>query len=65
MNSDWAATILMVTHNPAVAAFASRVLFLKDGAIWHEIYRGDRERRDFQREILSVTAALGGDTDVL
>ena len=65
MNSNWAATILMVTHNPAIAAFASRILFLKDGAIWHEIYRGDRDRRDFQREILSITAALGGDIDVL
>lgn len=64
MNRDLNATILMVTHDPVVGSRADRVLFLKDGRIWSEVHRGNRERRELYREILSVTAALGGETDV-
>lgn len=65
MNETLNSTILMVTHDPVAASYASRILFLKDGKIWSEILRGNRSRQDFHREILSVTAALGGDTDVI
>ncbi len=34
-------TILMVTHSVRAASHASRVLFIRDGAIFHQIYRGD------------------------
>ncbi|MDO4321337.1 MAG: ABC transporter ATP-binding protein [Lachnospiraceae bacterium] len=64
MNQTLGSTILMVTHDPAVGSYAGRVLFLKDGRIWSEVYRGERSRQEMYREILSVTAALGGDTDV-
>jgi ABC-type lipoprotein export system ATPase subunit len=33
-------TIVIVTHNPAAAAFADRVVFLQDGALVHEILGG-------------------------
>lgn len=65
MNEKLGSTILMVTHDPVAASYASRVLFLKDGKIWNEIMRGNRSRQDMHREILSVLAALGGDTDVI
>lgn len=64
MNQSLGSTILMVTHDPAVGSHADRVLFLKDGKIWNELYRGFRTRKEMYREILSVTAALGGDADV-
>lgn len=65
MNRTLGATILMVTHDPGVGAYADRVLFLKDGKIWSEVWKGDRTRQEMYREILEVTAALGGDTDAL
>lgn len=64
MNRKLGSTILMVTHDPVVGSYANRVLFLKDGKIWSEVHRGKRERREMYREILSVTAALGGEADV-
>ena len=36
-------TILMVTHSLRAAAFAKRVIFIKDGVVYHELYRGDKE----------------------
>lgn len=42
MNQTLGSTILMVTHDAVVGSYASRVLFLKDGKIWNELYRGDR-----------------------
>lgn len=64
MNQSLGSTILMVTHDPVVGSYANRVLFLKDGKIWSEVLKGDRSRQEMYREILSVTTALGGDTDV-
>ena len=63
MNSALGATILTVTHDALVGSYASRILFLKDGKIWNECVRGDRTRKQMYEEILSVTAALGGDSD--
>lgn len=60
MNQSAGSTILMVTHDPVVGAYADRVLFLKDGKIFSEADRGTRSRREMYREILSVTAAGGG-----
>lgn len=64
MNRKLGSTILMVTHDAMVGSYAQRVLFLKDGKIWSEVNRGDRSRQELYQEILSVTAALGGDVDV-
>lgn len=65
MNKSLGSTILMVTHDPVVGSYADRVLFLKDGKIWSEVLKGDRNREDMYHEILTVTAALGGDVDVI
>lgn len=65
MNKSLGSTILMVTHDPVVGSYADRVLFLKDGKIWSELLKGGRSRQDMHHEILTVTAALGGDTDVI
>lgn len=64
MNQSLGSTILMVTHDPVVGSYAERVLFLKDGKIWSEGFRGNRSRQELYHEILSVTTALGGDGNV-
>ena len=64
MNQRLASTILMVTHDAVVGSYASRILFLKDGKIWNELYRGDRTRQAMYHEILGTMAVLGGEVDV-
>ena len=64
MNRDLGSTILMVTHDAVVGSHASRVLFLKDGRIWNELYRGGRPRQELYHEILDTMAVLGGEADV-
>lgn len=60
-NQEMGATILMVTHDAFCAGFANRILFLKDGRIFNEIYKGEKSRADFYHEILDVLSLLGGD----
>lgn len=63
MHEEEKATILMVTHDAFSASYANRILFLKDGKIFNEIYRGDQSRRTFFARILDVMTMLGGDID--
>ena len=65
MNAELGATILMVTHDAAVASYAGRALFLQDGKLFSQLYRGERDRADFQSEILSTVVATGGYGDAL
>ena len=44
INKKMQATILMVTHDPFSASFCERSLFLKDGKIFNEIFRGEKSR---------------------
>ena len=64
INERLGATILLVTHDAAVGAYAGRVLFLKDGKIFGEVRRGSRSRQEMYREILALTSAQGGDSHV-
>lgn len=55
-------TILMVTHSVKAASRANRVLFIKDGEIYHQLYRGDSTDEVMYRKIsdtLTVIAAAG------
>ena len=61
MNQDLEATILMVTHDAFSASYAGRVLFMKDGKLFHELRRGREERKEFFEEIIHVVSLLGGD----
>jgi putative ABC transport system ATP-binding protein len=44
LNRDEARTVVMVTHDPAAAAVADRVLFLRDGSVAGEVEGGDMHR---------------------
>lgn len=61
MNQELEATIFMVTHDAFSASYCSRILFLKDGKIFHELIRGDKTRRIFLNEILDVLLLTGGE----
>lgn len=50
-------TIIMVTHSTSAASHASRVLFIKDGKIFHEIYRGNKTM-DQMYQCISDTLTL-------
>ncbi|MBF0777570.1 ABC transporter ATP-binding protein [Streptococcus cuniculi] len=55
-------TILMVTHSANAASHAGRVLFIKDGRIFHQLYKANKSSSDFAKEIsLSMSALLGGE----
>lgn len=60
LNSRLGATILMVTHDAFSASYCGRILFLKDGRIFHELVRGQKGRQPFLQEILDVLSLTGG-----
>ncbi|MCD0052599.1 ABC transporter ATP-binding protein, partial [Streptococcus agalactiae] len=55
-------TILMVTHSANAASHAKRVLFIKDGRIFHQLYRGNKNISEFNKDIsLTMSAILVGE----
>lgn len=57
-------TILMVTHSNVAASYASRVMFIKDGEVFHQIYRGDITRNEMLDKICdAVTVLMRGGED--
>ena len=56
-------TILMVTHSVKAASNANRVLFIKDGEVFHQIYRGNLTNEEMYQKIAASLTVLttGGD----
>ncbi len=56
-------TVLMVTHSTMAASHAKRVLFIKDGRVYHQIYRGQMENEEMYHMISDTLTLLatGGD----
>lgn len=59
INKEEKVTTMMVTHDPLAASYCNRILFIKDGQIYNEIYKGDN-RVQFYQEIIDVLSLLGG-----
>lgn len=51
-------TILMVTHSVKAASHAGRVLFIKDGEVFHQIYRGDCTDQQLYQKISDTLTML-------
>lgn len=51
-------TILMVTHSVRAASHAGRVLFIRDGEIFHQLYRGNMDRDGMYRKISDTLTVL-------
>ena len=56
-------TILMVTHSVKAASHAGRVLFIKDGQVFHQLYRGQCTAEQLYQKIADTLTMLqaGGD----
>lgn len=56
-------TIFMVTHSVKAASHAGRVLFIKDGEVFHQIYRGNSNNEEMYQKISATLTMLatGGD----
>lgn len=64
INKTARTTIIMVTHDPLAASYCDRVLFIKDGEFFNELYK-DEQRRTFFQQILNVLSLLGGNVNDL
>ncbi len=64
VNKTAGTTIIMVTHDPLAASYCDRVLFIKDGEFFNELYK-DEQRRTFFQQILNVLSLLGGNVNDL
>ena len=51
-------TIIMVTHSTLAASHASRVLFIKDGEVFHQIYKGDKTNEEMYQNISDTLTLL-------
>ena len=56
-------TILMVTHSVRAASHAGRVLFLRDGQVYHQLYRGRLTTEQMFARISDTLTALSGGED--
>ena len=48
----------MVTHSVKAASHAERVLFIKDGEVFHQIYRGDNSNEELYQNISNTLTIL-------
>jgi putative ABC transport system ATP-binding protein len=57
-------TILTVTHSVKAASHANRVLFIKDGEVFHQIYRGNSSNEELYKKIADTLTLLtaGGES---
>ncbi|MCP0885736.1 ABC transporter ATP-binding protein [Ligilactobacillus sp. WILCCON 0076] len=51
-------TILMVTHSAVTASYSKRTLFIKDGRIYHELFRGEQSKAAYFEKITNSLTAL-------
>ena len=60
LNAQLGATIVMVTHNPRAASYASRVVFISDGAVFTELGRDGLDRQSFFASVMATLGQLEG-----
>lgn len=56
--NDSGQTILMVTHSVKAASNAGRVLFIRDGEVFHQLYRGNSTNEEMYRKISDTLTLL-------
>ncbi|PEB89175.1 MULTISPECIES: ABC transporter ATP-binding protein [Bacillus cereus group] len=60
LNEKDRATILMVTHDVFAASYCKRVVFIKDGELYKELYRGELTRKQFFQQVVDVMSSISG-----
>jgi putative ABC transport system ATP-binding protein len=61
LNKTFKTTVLMITHDPYAASYCRRVIFLRDGKIVNEMFKGEQSEKEFFDRILTIQSAIGGD----
>ena len=61
--NDRGQTILMVTHSTSAASRAKRVLFIKDGILYNQIFRGDKTERQMFQEISDTLTVMASEVN--
>lgn len=56
-------TIVMVTHSTKAASHAGRVMFIKDGEVFHQIYRGNCSNEELYQKISDTLTLLASGVD--
>ena len=67
-NQQQESTILMVTHDANAASYCSRILFIQDGVIFHELRRnipGESQEVFYERIVMVMAQLAGGSSNVL
>ena len=59
MNTNYGSTIMMVTHDPLAASYASRVLMIHDGTIIHHLIRYEETNLQYYQRILHMVETMG------
>ncbi|WP_216827463.1 ABC transporter ATP-binding protein [Alkalihalobacterium elongatum] len=60
INKEYEVTILMVTHDVFAASYCQKIMFIRDGKIYNELYAGDNKKQFFDT-IIDVMSVLGGE----
>lgn len=60
INDEYKATILMVTHDVFAASYCQKIMFIRDGEIYNELYSG-KNKKEFFDSIIEVMSVLGGE----
>jgi ABC-type lipoprotein export system ATPase subunit len=61
LNNSDGATVLVVTHDPFVASFCKRIVFIKDGKVFSELRGSSDGRQAFFQKVLDSLSVLGGE----
>lgn len=56
LNIEEGVTILMVTHDPLIASYSSKLLYIKDGMIEHTIHKEALEQKDYFYRIVDINS---------
>lgn len=67
-NQQQGSTILMVTHDANAASYCSRILFIQDGVIFHELRKnvpGESQQSFYERIVMVMAQLAGGSSNVL
>lgn len=60
INNEYKATILMVTHDVFAASYCQKIMFIRDGEIYNELYAGDN-KKEFFDSIIEIMSVIGGE----
>lgn len=56
MNTEESRTIIMVTHDPQIASYSSKLIYITDGKIVKELERKNMSQKDYFYEIMKITS---------